>query len=206
MRADDEYEEDATSKLRQRLWGAAVLISIAVIVLPLILDGSGSESQFRRVEKLREEPPAIIDSEGNRSVQLLPETRSVGTLPDLSELVERFSEASPATTETEQTQATRLATPTDAGNAVSETNSVSQGPPPTVWVVKAGEVAEEMVAIELRDRLRQEGFSSFVKDRSASTEPFQVLVGPMIKKESAERERRRVASILQSDPVVTSYP
>jgi len=51
----------AAARFRQRLLGASVLIAIAVIVLPLLLDGSGSESQFRRVEKLRDEPPRIID-------------------------------------------------------------------------------------------------------------------------------------------------
>jgi DedD protein len=59
-------DEPRAIKLRQRLWGAAVLIALAVIILPLLLDGSGSESRFRRVERLREEPPRIVDAEGNR--------------------------------------------------------------------------------------------------------------------------------------------
>jgi len=47
--------------LKRRLLGAAVFIALAVIILPLVLDGSGSESRFRRVEQLREEPPRIVD-------------------------------------------------------------------------------------------------------------------------------------------------
>lgn len=59
------------NSLKRRLLGAAVLIALAVIFLPLLLDGSGSESSFRRVEKVREQPPRIIGADGQ------PELRSV---------------------------------------------------------------------------------------------------------------------------------
>lgn len=64
MAGDHAAREQAAARLRQRLWGATVLIALAVIVLPLLLDGSGSESQFRRVERLREEPPRIVAGGG----------------------------------------------------------------------------------------------------------------------------------------------
>ena len=60
MAGPDPGRERDAARLRQRLWGAAVLIALAVLVLPLLLDGAGSESRFRRVEKLREEPPRIV--------------------------------------------------------------------------------------------------------------------------------------------------
>ncbi len=46
--------------LRQRLWGAAVLIALAVIVLPLLLDGAGTESRFLELEAMREAPPITL--------------------------------------------------------------------------------------------------------------------------------------------------
>jgi cell division septation protein DedD len=70
----DPFEVDTARDNRRRLWGGAVLLAIAVIVLPLLLDGAGSESKFRRVEKLREEPPRIIDELGNSSTMTIPET------------------------------------------------------------------------------------------------------------------------------------
>lgn len=72
-------DEPRAIKLRQRLWGAAVLVALAVIILPLLLDGSGSESRFRRVEQLREEPPRILDAEGNH------ETVSITGLDDAAD-------------------------------------------------------------------------------------------------------------------------
>lgn len=73
----DSLQEQKSVRLRQRLWGAALLIALLVIFLPLLLDGSGSESQYRRVESLRAEPPRIIDSNG----QLEVDAESAGNAP-----------------------------------------------------------------------------------------------------------------------------
>jgi len=79
-------------------------------------------------------------------------------------------------------------------------------PPITAWVVLAAALNDEPAAVLLRDQLRRAGFASFIRDREASTDPFRVLVGPMIKKQSAERARERVAALLKSDPVIMVYP
>lgn len=52
----------AGHQMKRRLLGASVLIIVAVIVLPLVLDGSGTESRFRRVEQVRQEPPVVLDA------------------------------------------------------------------------------------------------------------------------------------------------
>lgn len=59
---EKSYKDDDDTVLKRRLLGAAVLIALAVIILPLVLDGSGSESRFRRVEQLRQEPPRVVDA------------------------------------------------------------------------------------------------------------------------------------------------
>lgn len=195
----DSFEDDNSARLRRRLWGAAVLIAIAVIVLPLILDGGGSESQFRRVERLREEPPAIVDSDGNRTVQVVPKGRSIPQLNSAADVDEEVIGDDTADD--------------SPGNDAIEPDSqppkdptLTARPPLTAWVVEAAIFSDEQQAIALRDRLRGAGFASFVRDRDAGTDPFRVLVGPMIKQETAERARRSVAALLQNSPVIISYP
>ncbi|MFK7995951.1 MAG: SPOR domain-containing protein [Granulosicoccus sp.] len=195
----DSFEEDNSSQLRQRLWGAAVLIAIAVIVLPLLLDGAGSESQFRRVERLREEPPAIVNSDGTRSIQVVPEMRSIQDIAEPAVIVRQLTENN------EQD----VAVDDDAIRAegeVRENLSTATKPPLTAWVVQAAAFIAETDALLLRDQLRRAGFASFVRDRDVSTDPFRVMVGPMIKQESAEKARKSVAELLQNDPVIMSYP
>ncbi|MFK8080918.1 MAG: SPOR domain-containing protein [Granulosicoccus sp.] len=199
----DAFEEDNSFRLRQRLWGAAVLIAIAVIVLPLLLDGAGSESQFRRVERLREEPPAIVDRDGTRQIQVVPEMRAIPGSSDASDIVERVigtSARNPSPVGTVSDDSVR------AERVVRENMSTVTQPQLTAWVVQASSFVNEIDAITLRDQLRSQGFASFVRDRDLSTDPYRVLVGPMIKQESAEKARKRVAAILQNDPLILSYP
>jgi len=194
----DLFEEDHSSRLRQRLWGAAVLIAIAVIVLPLLLDGAGSESQFRRVERLREEPPAIVDRDGTRSIQIVPEMRPVAVPTEPDGVVEPLADTEP--------NEPRGGDVIEAGQELGEDFSAGTRLPLTAWVIQAASFTNESDAVTLRDRLRRAGFASFVRDRDASTDPFRVLVGPMIKQESAEKARKSVAALLQNDPLILSYP
>ena len=195
MAPDDISEEQRSLKLRQRLWGAAVLIAIAVIVLPLILDGAGSESQFRRVERLREEPPRIIDEKGNSAQVTIPEMRGVDN-----------PEATPATVDIRvgEDDPPDYLTDKQPGQATSaqrrRTESLS------AWVVQAGSYREEINAIAVRDRLRRAGYPSFVTESDSAGIVFRVQVGPMIDQGRAENTRKKVENLLGRDAIVTSYP
>jgi DedD protein len=205
---------DEESNFRQRLWGAAVFIAIMVIVLPLLLDGAGSESQFRRVEKLRQEPPSIVDADGNRHVQQIPEMRSV-TNPGLAS--PGIASNDQSLTDTGETSARftpdiRIGEddPPDYMKAEQEIRAELEQSRSraalTAWVVQAGSFNDQENAIAVRDRLRRGGFASFVRDRESDTEPYRVLVGPMISEQSAAAAQGRVMQLLGRDAMVLSYP
>lgn len=174
-------EAGSENRLRQRLWGAVVLIAIAVIVLPLLLDGAGSESQFRRVEQLREAPQVPEQQLSRRTVapQLAPANPEQVSAPE--SLGEPEAQSLPA-------------------------ELVAPAPALTAWVVQAAAFTQENDARALRDQLRSAGYASFVRDRDAETDPFRVLVGPMIREQSAEKARKSVAALLNNDPIIMSYP
>lgn len=196
----DSFDDEDDGNFRQRLWGAAVFIAVMVIVLPLILDGAGSESQFRRVEKLRQEPPRIVDQEGNRTVQQIPEMRALGagdvTAAPLDELpvdIKVGEDDPPDYMKAEQ--------------AVRETLRQNRTAAPlTAWIVQAGSFADEDNAVAVRNRLRGAGFASFVRDRDTNTEPFRVLVGPMITEQSARDAKGEVEKLLGRNALVLTYP
>jgi len=189
----DSFEDNNDSNLRQRLWGGAVFVAIMVIVLPFLLDGSGSESQFRRVEKLRQEPPSIIDPDGQTTVQSIPELRSIAG---------RRAPATDSTLE-EDGAADSLATSEQVRESLRQTR---QSASLTAWVVQAGSFQDQDNAIAVRNLLRRSGFASFVRDREAITDPFRVLVGPMITEQSANKAREQVESLLGREALVVSYP
>lgn len=195
---DDLDQEERTARLRQRLWGAAVLIAILVIVLPLVLDGSGSESQFRRVERLREEPPRILGADGQ------PEQTPVTTRPDLRRTPDeagediriRVGEDDPP----DYLSAPRVpdGLPYDGGTASGDTL--------TAWVVQAGSFGDETNALAVRDRLRRAGFPSFVSQSRDGRDMFRVQVGPMIDAFRAKATRDAVVALLGRDAIVVKYP
>ena len=186
MASTDEQQSD---KLQQRLWGAAVLIALAVIFLPLLLDGSGSESQFRRVERLREEPPRIIG--GRESANTDPVD----------------AQSAPATTEATGAEAAAREAPLPEVRAVdSPRQRLDVGSARlTAWVVQAGSFRDEQNALAVRDRLRRAGFPSFVSS-STDNAYFRVQVGPMIDKQRAAQIREQVVSLLGREALVVTYP
>lgn len=175
----DTLEEQQSIKMRQRLWGAAVLIAMAVIFLPLLLDGAGSESQYRRVERLREEPPRVVREDDQ--LEPAPQIEKVSAVdPDKGvEEVEKSPEPV-------------------IGSAVSVGLL-------TAWVVQAGSFSDEQNAIAVRDRLRRAGHPSFI-NVSDDQSLFRVKVGPMTNQDQAKRTRVDVIQLLGRDALVTPYP
>jgi len=231
MSAESLTEEQRAQRLRQRLWGATILIAIAVIVLPLLLDGSGSESQFRRVESLRQEPTRVINADGTRRTVVIPE-------PDVSESSDSSSAGEPEGifqrlkrrfTENPQSSADsrRLSPPTEIENQAGQGQNPSfddSGPVEPLpagpaagdltdttivdyqaWVVQAGSFAEEANALAVRDRLRRDGYPSFVS-MSNDASVFRVRVGPMVNKQQAGTVQQRVMELLGREAIVMPYP
>jgi len=210
MSTIDPLDEQKTVRLRQRLWGAAVLIALLVIFLPLILDGSGSESQYRRVERLRAEPPRILDEDGN------PESGSILSATPVA--TKSLTKDTPETTQPEpqvtpNTDAVAVPEPAPAPAVVQEplapTAQPSVGLKPEslkAWVVQAGSFSDEQNALAVRDRLRRAGYPSFVTPSESGTLLYRVRVGPMIDLQQAEANRDKVMQLLDREAIVVSYP
>ncbi len=180
------------ARLRQRLWGAAVLIAALVIVLPLLLDGAGSESQFRRVERLREEPPRVLGPDG------APEAGTADAPMDAVPRI-RIGEDDPPDYLRDPPGTARLERDTDPMPGLPAADG------PAAWVVQAGSFGDEANAVAVRDRLRRAGYPSFVGSAGAAG-PFRVRVGPMIERDRADAVRGEVMRLLGREAIVTGYP
>ncbi len=196
MTSLDPLDEEKSVRLRQRLWGAAVFIALLVIFLPLLLDGAGSESQYRRVERLREEPPRVIDAQGNpEAVQVIPQKSEPA--PEPNELIAIEPTIAPQ-------DELPIIEPVPARPAQVQAPANAQVL--EAWVVQAGSFREEVNAIAVRDKLRRAGYPSFVTPTDEQTPLYRVRVGPMISLQHAEQSREKVAQLLQRDAIVVSYP
>ncbi len=188
----DTLEEQKAIKLRQRLWGAAVLIALAVIFLPLLLDGAGSESQYRRVERLREEPPRVIREDGQSEVLAIPEAAPTKTVMNVEPMLE-------ATLDPAQEQTADIKGPEPQASPEVNISTLS------AWVVQAGSFGDEQNALAVRDRLRRAGHPSFITISDDQT-LFRVRVGPMTNQTQAATTRDDVVRLLGREALVTPYP
>ena len=169
-----------------------MLIALAVIFLPLLLDGAGSESQYRRVERLREEPPRVIRQDGQTEVVGLAAAAATKTALSVSPVLE-----STADTVQERINTAVLAEPSSSTEVNISTLSA--------WVVQAGSFGDEQNALAVRDRLRRAGHPSFITATDDQT-LFRVRVGPMTNQTQAAATRDDVAHLLGREALVTPYP
>ena len=169
-----------------------MLIALAVIFLPLLLDGAGSESQYRRVERLREEPPRVIREDGQREVIAMPEAAPTNTALSVSPAIE-------STVDPVQEQTTTAKVPEASESTEVNISTLS------AWVVQAGSFGDEQNALAVRDRLRRAGHPSFITATDDRT-LFRVRVGPMTNQTQATTTRDDVARLLGREALVTPYP
>jgi len=185
MSVQQRDEEARAARLRSRLWGATVLIAVLVIVLPLVLDGSGSESRFRRVETLREEPPRVLGADGRQESAGVPDTGAQVRI--------HIGEDDPPD---------YMRTPPSPRAVLARERTATL----SAWVVQAGSFAERENALAVRDTLRRAGYASFVVPREGHETLFRVQVGPMIDERVARDARGAVAELIGLEATLLVYP
>lgn len=214
---NSERGDDDGNLLKRRLLGAAVLIALAVIFLPLLLDGSGSESRFRRVEQLRVEPPRILDSNGQIELPAKPviappvvtvDTEVPVTPPadepedaDTAKRVERKAVPAP-----ESAAATQVAVPAPAvaPSAVPVDDKIVDQ---VAWIIQAGSFGDEANATSVRDELRESGFPAFITEAGDATGAlYRVKVGPITDRQQALKVQARVQTQLGQPTIIKQYP
>ena len=148
-------------KLKQRLTGAVILTSLAIILLPLLLDGT---------EQAREEFIASIPEPPSIELQDI-------TVQDVQEKMEQMERASEARLPREVVDETDYE---DAPDFILDQNKL-----PVSWSLQLGSFENEENATRLRQQLRDENYRSYILHAKTSDgEIFRVFVGPSNSKES----------------------
>lgn len=149
------------SRLKQRAIGAVVLTALAIIILPMFLDGS--EEDRARVVASIPEPPAI-------------ELESVS----LEDIDRRMREM-------EQESAARLPQMVEDNRAdaegAPEDLALDANNLPVSWSLQVGAFQNRDNALRLRESLREASFRTYViRAQTDEGEVYKVLVGPMLQK------------------------
>lgn len=192
-------------RVRERLIGALVLVTIVVLLVPAILKGRGTTPA---------EPPA----ESTRRVEVPtsdappPPAESV-LVPEPVADAQPAADAEPATSTSAKAQRTeRSAPPPDAGSMASapppapKPQAAAQVPskaPPvapaskstaTAWAVQLGAFSNRSKAEQLVAQLKERRYAAFVLEYRASGQVlYRVRVGPEQERARAEEIAARLA-------------
>lgn len=194
------------TNLKVRLVGAIVLVSMAVIFIPMILDGREATGMTVGESNIPNKPANGFIS---KIIPLTPTmevkpvvTKKLVIKKGLSAQVAKKAVENPVKQQP-QTQSTPL--------KVSKTTKRKTPPQPKVglsaWAVQVGNFSSKKNAYALQDKLRKQGFAAFVETIYAKDTPsFRVKVGPELKRELAEKLRKKLASIHKGRTFIVKHP
>jgi DedD protein len=171
------------AKLKQRVIGAIVMTTVAIIVLPMLLDGSAEHRA--EVEATIPEPPAIpiksLNVEQTRAKMEQMVAESTAKLPVLE----------PDTIEEPET----------AENFELNNNGLPVG-----WSLRMGSFKQEENARRLRQSLRDKNYRSYILAGDPSEDQFyRVYVGPMVNKDKLQQAKAEIEAAFDLTGQIVRY-
>lgn len=189
-------------RLKQRLLGAAVLVALAVIFLPMLLTGP--------VERQALDVPIEVPPR--------PRVTAAPTAPEPLDPIAAPSRAQPVATP-EPPPVAEAAADTESAPASDPAEATPPEPAPVVepepapvdealaaWAVQVGSFGSQVNAMGLRDRLREQGYSAYVESASEQSRFYRVRVGPVIDRSEAQALQQRLESELDTATLIVSHP
>ena len=215
------------SSVKQRLVGAVVLVALAIIFIPMVLDfrddvaleSGGSPIPARPAGELKSVEIPLREWSGKDMSDVLAEqdftiAPAVEVVPDAGEDATPQAEAPPARAEA---ATAAPANPSVAKAEPAKPAAPAKAPAPAgsvdandeealAWVIQVGSFASEDNAITLRDRLRRAGYAAFVEQAQAGGRTIsRVRVGPEPSRDEAEKAKSKLQRELQLNAMVMRY-
>lgn len=199
-------------RLKERLVGAALLVLIGVVFIPMLLSGPVG-------------PAAIsgADIPARPGYEPLPRLQP---LPLEGVLADRNGETEDTHNIRQQQGMAALKAPSVADIAaekglaalkerLEKAEKIARAAPPpadrqvglSAWVVQLGTFSSEENADQLRRRLMEAGFRAFVEPLTSNKQTaYRVRVGPELLRSEADKLQRDIKTAMKLDGIVLDYP
>jgi len=198
--------------LKQRLVGAIVLVALAVIFIPILLEGP-EQTLVPEMEAL----PEPIDQRLSKPLDAFPAPDAIPAEPQESIVLSAADPEPEPELEPEPVHETKLDEPSAPPQPATQPEPLLPPPAPeqkplkpgplASWVVQAGSFSSEQNALRLRDKLRDAGFVTQVeKARVAGKSHYRVRVGPFLVRADAENSEKQLLDKFSIKGRVLSYP
>ena len=191
-------ELEMDQRLKERITGTTVLVLLAVVLIPLVLDDSRVVETGITTTNIPEKP----DEEFTTRLVPIPEQEDVVPVEEEAD----DSPAQVAAVDANPEQAEIAAEPepvADAPEAEVETAGL------TGWVVQVGSFSRKN-ADNLNEKLRAEGYPSYVVDEPVTTRDgsllYRVRIGPEVLRSEALKLKAEIKKEMDLDGFVLNYP
>jgi len=197
-------------KLKERLVGAAVLVAIAVIFIPIILNDS-QETESISGSNIPEKPETNFNSriipviENDKKALLnTVESESIGS-EEIQDNNEQDIVAEKLVSDhdkiTDDISVEREAIIDEVKDEVKVDVGLS------AWIVQLGSFTEEDNAQSLNEKLRKAGYPAFVEPLKKNGKiSYRVRVGPEIRRSEADLLLKNLKDKMKLDGIVVTYP
>lgn len=215
---------------KRRLVGAAVLIALAVIFVPMLVErddsGLGEPILIPEIpedEAWREDDPRALGpttddrlAEPEDLAMPLPTPEPPQSEPD-AEASQTWTSMPPLSEPAESAAAParadrRAVESAAAGSGRDRSPPAAAGPKPVptgarAWVVQVASLGSSEAARALQEELRGKGYPAFVEQAEVGERRYyRVRVGPEVERARADRLAEQLSADTESQPLVQRYP
>ncbi|WP_417514883.1 SPOR domain-containing protein [Marinobacter sp.] len=215
--------------LKQRIIGALVLVSLAVIFVPMVFDEPHSERTSTSINIPEEPPFPEVEAPVSEVAppppyqQDEPATAGSGVQdyrileneePAAQPVPDSRANTAPQATESAKAEPAPSASPQEKPVAPVQTESPDQAEPASAeftrslegaWVVQLGSFGNADNARRLRDKVREKGYNSHLQEVVRGDNTLtRVFSGPFTEKTEAESAKRALDEAFSLNSLVTS--
>lgn len=194
----------------QRMIGAIILLSLAIIFVPMVLeqDDEISESiKGTNIPSMPDNVATIVFQMDNEGVfRNLEEQLDKGETLSIRKALEKDDRIVPKDETPEATPPKPKEESTVLSKRSVDSTIVTEGAA-TTWMVQLGSFGAKNNALALRDKLRKKDFTAFLRERkSDSGTIWQVRVGPELSVKRAVELKKELETFTGLDALVVRHP
>ncbi|MCB1646494.1 MAG: SPOR domain-containing protein [Pseudomonadales bacterium] len=172
------------ARLKQRVVGAIVLTTLAIIILPMLLDGT-ADDRARVIANIPD--PPVIDLE----------SMSVDDIERNMRIMEQASS---------QQLPAMVPDTTPYEEAPAEEFGLDKNALPVSWSLQLASFQNPQNALKLREELREAAYRSYIlQAHTDNGETYRVYVGPMVQRAKLEEIAMTLKSSMNLDGQIVRY-
>ncbi|MBV2134610.1 SPOR domain-containing protein [Pseudomonas sp. MAP12] len=198
-------------RFKQRIVGAAVLVVLVVVFLPMLFNREDAQRRVRVEAPPMPSPPQVVVATPEPVV--VPEPQAEPEAPPVAEVAPPAGIASPPPVTAAEPAAAAPAVDVPARPVVQTPAAAVDTPAdepsrldadglPISWAIQLASLSSRERAAALQQKLRSQGFTAYIRSVDGM---HRVFVGPLLERAEAERVGGQLARQHKLSPIVVRF-